>query len=410
MDLEKFVRPKIEGKYCTIDYLAMLLKSSPEDLLDAACDGRLQVFVQKPDAFRVCSVHADALDLENEQIYMERVLRRLPPIDPDESKPIEIPPLDPEESQPVDMSASMIEGLRLTRFDCQQIREKQRITQHLFPSGLKVRFAWVDDIQPIRGHFRFSGRETLRSDGWSLACYGLKQPIQFLEGVGYSRPQGVELSLDKLMVTTDDVDRYVDTLNPSYLVSEFIVDDRIATDRLPSYVSRKLIYLIETNEMYWGSGIPTDINEVIATRERARRHLMKPEFQALFEYTKGKLATGQSLFCTECVTPVSLRKAKEEEKWRDEWPGHLTPELLLMLYASMRTWGRPHVRLDDSSSYPNTDEMVELFRELGFTGDEAKSAPTIIRPEGTKMGKPAPPKGPLRGSGAGARAKRKKKA
>lgn len=425
MDFKKLVRPKIKGKYCTIDFLAKVLKSTPEDLLDAACEGRLHVFVQRPDATRICSVHADALDLEDQQLYLDKVLRRLPPPDRDESEPIETPPrkldesqsLDPDESQPLNMSAFDIEGLRLSRFDCQQIREKQRFTQHLFSSGLKARYGWVDPVEPIRGHVRYFDKRTLRPEGWSLACYGLTQPISFLEGIGYSRPQGVELSLDKLMVTTDDVDQYVDTLNPEYLVSEFIVDGRIAIDKLPSYVSRKLIYLIEANQMYWGDCVPTDVNKVRAIQEATRTHLKSADFQVLFEVTKGPISVGPLLFCRECVTPPAarlsierdeLRKAEkstmareskktqeDEDDWRTDWTGHLTPEILLMLYASTRTWGRPSVRLDDVSSHPLAQDVAELFQELGFTREEAGYASTILRREGAGKGRPVPREDPL---------------
>lgn len=404
MDFKKLVRPKIQGKYCTIDSLAKLLKSTPNDLLDAACEGRLQVFVQRPDATRMYSVHADALDLEDQEIYLEKVLRRLPPPDPDESEPL-------------NMSAHAIEGLRLSRFDCQQIREKERFTKYLFSSGVKVQYGWVDSVEPIRGHVRYFNMRTLRPEGWHLACYGLTQPISFLEGIGYSRPQGVELSLDKLMATTDDVDGYVDTLNPEYLVSEFIVDGRIAVDKLPVYVSRKLIHLIETNQTYWGDGVPTDVNEAIAIRESTRLHLKKPEFKVHFEVTKGPISLGPLLFYRDCVTPPAARllietydvkKAKEsmmaqeqrkseedEDDWRTDWKGHLTPELLLMLYASTRTWGRQSVRLSDVSSHPKSNEVAELFQELGFTREEAGYAATVLRPEGAGKGRPVPREDPL---------------
>lgn len=394
MDFKKFVRPKLKGKFFSLETLADLVKSSPRDLLDAACEGKLQVFVRKPDGVRLFSVHADALDLEDENLFIDKVQRRALSPNAEESEPIEVPALDPGESQPLNMAAFPVDGLRLSRQDCYEIREKEVFRQFLFPSGVRATYSWQEEIQPTRGHFRYFQNRTLRDDGWKLACYELTQPIQFHEGIGYSRPKGVDLSLDGLFVTSDDVDRYVDTLDPKIQLADFIVDGRIAIEKLPSFVSQKLIYLFETNDIFFGDFDPANVKDVRERQESARKHLMKVEFQTLFDGTKEELSTGQLLFCKECITPASVRLPKP--KWADEWPGHLTPELLLMLYAAIRTWGRPRVKLDDVSSHPLTSDVASLFRELGFTGDDPKSAPTIIRPEGASKGRPVPVVDPLK--------------
>lgn len=393
MDFRNFVRPKIQGQYCSLEQLSRLIRSTPEDLLDAACEGKLQVFVRKPAHVRIFSVHADALDLEDGQLFLDKVFRKVTAPDAEESAPIEMLPLDSDESLPLNMSASTIEGLRLTRWDCQQIRVKERVWQFLFVSGITTNYSWVEEVPPLRGHFCYRDKQTLRPDGWNLACYGLTQPIQFHEGIGYSRPQGIELSLDKLFATSEDIDRYLDTLDLRVQLAAYIVDGRIVIDKLPDYLSKKLVYLIESNDRYWGLAVPSDLNEVTAIKERVRRHLMAKEFQELFDADKGKISPGQLSFCKQCITPISVRDSKAE--WSSEWPMHLTPELLVMLAVAMRTWGRPRVKLEDVSSHPLTEDLVKLFREMGVKGDDAKYAPTIIRPEAASKGRPVPPTGPL---------------
>lgn len=389
MAFKTVVRPKLDRMYCSLVHLSELLKIPTESLLDAACDGKLKVFVHKPADVRLFTVHADALDLDGGHHFTEKLIRGVCAPNRAESEPIEAPPLEAEESKPWNMSESNIIGLNLTSGDCKKVRENEVFWQFLFASGVQTKVAWIEPVLPLMGHFQFREKRTLRPEGWSLACYGLTQPIEFHEGIGYSRPQGIEISLNKMYAAIDDINLFVDTLDLRNILAEYIENGHIVPEKLPNCISQKLVYLIEANQKFWHTVNPSQIENIASSKiEASRRYLMAKKFQALFDFEKGVISAGQAAFCRDAITPVFARNHTDDEL-RD-WPTYLTPELLVMLVVAIRTWGGSRVRLQDVNSHPLTGEVVDLLRDMGIKGQDAKYAATIVRPESASRGRPVP--------------------
>lgn len=373
-------RPNFHGAYFTLAEVAAELLTTPADLLSFACVGDLRLFVRVPDGVNVCSVHEDAVDIADEQVKLWRFIRKIP--DP-----------DPAECSPINMAANGVEGLILSRGDCQQVRDKKEVRQYLFQIGCKTNMSVIEYVGPIAGHFRYLKNPTVSKDGWRLAVYPKSGAvIQYFAGTGYSQPQGVELSIDRLYIAAPDLKRFFDSLDINIFIADLVAGDHFANE-LPSYVSKKLRFLVGISSTCWAGVNPDDQSAIKAKNSETYQLVSSEEFSGHF--MKGEASRGAILAAADVVTPMYARKdATAEEK--EAHPGHITPELKVLLAAAKWFWGAPQVSIERPSTYPQAGDMRDFFRMHGMKDDLPKYGVTLIRPEAAVRGSPVEKKSGLR--------------
>jgi hypothetical protein len=156
-------------------------------------------------------------------------------------------------------------------------------------------------------------------------------------------------------------------------------------DEKPAYISKKLVYLIETSERFWHTSTRIDLNDYEAVREKVRCALQHPEFHAYFDtHAPSK---GVSAAASPFIEP-NFARANASDAEKQAWPWYLTPELLVLLAASKLYWSPPHIDLGEVATHPKNREIEAYLCSRGIPGNKADYAMTLIRPEEAARGRP----------------------
>lgn len=369
MTFTRTQRPKLDKTYYSLAHLAELLPVPAEQLIESAAEGTLELFVRVPDQYSVYCVHVDGVDPDDVQELASRTIRGISPTE--------------SEARPDNLTKSGIEAFVLSQGDCRKLRNEQVIRQRLYTKGLRQISSWGQEELPTYPNC-FHTVKTLKPEGWRLACYEDQRPILYSPGLGYSKPVGIELSVDKLFATAQAIEKFFDAIDTNVFVSSLIQDGDIIED-LPGYFSMKLIHLIEGSSYFWRTAKLSGQDEFDGRRSRSVAHFTDPDFHALFE--QGEAAEGMIEAAVKFIVPVFARKNSSDAE-RAAAPTRITPELKALMAAAKYFWSSTNIRLDVVNTHPRRDAVERYLRYMGFTKDDAGLGATLVRPEGAAKGPP----------------------
>jgi len=294
-----------------------------------------------------------------------------------------VQPPDQFESMPLHMSGTDMEGLVLSRMDCHELSIKRIIRKHLFESGHKVRFNCIETLGPIPGNIVFNDRRKLSEDGWRIACYSKHTIFTFLEGVGYPRPPGIEITARDLFVTTSAIEDFLDNIDTHKYVSDLLLDGRVIPDR-PVYFSEKLIHLIDANEIFWKSIGANDTEAHKSQNEKMTDYLLIDDLKVLRNKTESKI--GFVELAERFAKPVFARGSASKEELEAS-PTYITPEILLLMAAAKLFWADPHVDMKKSNTHPRRVDIKNFLSYMGLTSKDSDYGATLISPGAATAGK-----------------------
>lgn len=369
MKFTRTQRPKLDKTYYSLARLAELMPVPAEQLVESAADGILELFVRVPEQGGVYCVHVDGVDPDDIHELASRTIRGISPSE--------------NESRPGNLTKKGIEALVLSKADCRKLRDEQATRQRLFSKGLRQIGTWLQEELPTCPS-GFGQMQTLKSEGWRFACYENERPILYTAGLGYSKPIGIDLSVDKLFATAEAIETFFDAIDTNVFVGNFIEDGDIIED-LPPYFSEKLKYLIDGSEIFWRTAKPSGHDGFEGRRSRSIEHFSDLDFHALFE--QGEAANGMIEAAVKFIVPVFARENSSEAELAAS-PTRITPELKALMAASKYFWSSKRIRLDIVNTHPRREEIERLLRYMGFTKDDASLGATLVRPEGAVKGPP----------------------
>ncbi len=369
MTFTRTQRPKLDKTYYSLAHLAELLPVPADQLIESAAEGILELFVRVPDQCGVYCVHVDGVDPDDVQELASRKIRGI--------SPTEI------EARPDNLTKAGIEAFVLSQGDCRKLRNEQVIRQRLYAKGLRQIGNWGQEQLPTYPNC-FHRVKTLKPEGWRLACYEDQGPALYSRGLGYSKPVGIELSVDKLFATAQAIKSFFDAIDTNVFVSGLIQDGQIVEDR-PAYFSKKLNHLLDGSDIFWRTAKPSVDAEFTGRRSRSIEHFKDPDFHAFFE--QGEAAEGMVEAAVKFIVPVFARKNSSEAESAAS-PTRITPELKALMAAAKYFWSSANIRLDVVNTHPRRDAVERYLRYMGFTKDDAGLGATLVRPEGAAKGPP----------------------
>lgn len=375
-------RPDLPETYCPLSELAELLPVPVEFFIALAVRGDAELGVRLPDRVAVFSVHEDAVDLDDPIVDQSKFLRKVPNPSSDESAP-------------VPMAKQGIDAFLLTSADCLDVLRRRVIRKRLFARGMKCDGPYWATIDPVaRGYF--TKAKTLSDSGWSLACYPVDTDIPFSATSGYARPVGIEVSRDTVFATTQSVERLLNDIDVHRYVKDLLADGDVVVER-PKYFSEKLNYVLDTGEKYWRSfvrglsapgedrqletstkRIAKEAERAIAVKvqiEKTEKYLSRLEFHQLCE--KGQASKGLVEAATKFLVPTIVREPAEEIL-NAIYDSYITPEMLALMAGARYFWGDVVVDQKTENQRPDRGDVVHFFQYMGFKGNDAKYAATLI--------------------------------
>ena len=386
-------RPGLDKAFYSVAELADLLPVPVDFFIARAVLGEVQLFAKLPDRANVFSVHAEAVDLGDPLVELSKFLRGA-------SLP------DRAAAAPLEMKSDGIQAFRLGSADCLHVSQNRPIRQCLFECGLKSEGAYWSLVGPRVRDF-LSAKKALSDSGWRLACYPAGLEIAFSVTAGYSRPIGLDLTRDAIFTTRESVETFLDGIDANKYVSDLLVNGNVVVDK-PAYFSRKLNYLIETAERYWGefmlnvtaagkdrksmtSSKPTTTMSVELkkraidiTSAKAYSHLLEPAFTKLCEGSKER--EGLLKAASGFIVPMSVRASVDANEY-SMYRTYITPELLALMAGARYFWGEVGTNVEAARTYPAREEIKRFFRHMGFKAGDTEYAATLIAPEGTVRGR-----------------------
>lgn len=374
MNFARKKRPQFQNATYTLKDLADQLSTSTDNLLDAACADKFQLFIPVPDRATICSVHEDAVVLDDLDSLQARATRR-----------VQAP--DPIESHPIASSLLGVDGLMLSYLDCQRIREKGMHRQRLFRSGVRIDGSLSKEISPLTGNFTFQGQRRLDRERWFFAFYSNDVPAVFIDGRGYSKPIGIDIRREDLLVSLPEIERYLDTLDINVYLEDLFKDGDVVTDR-PKYFSDKLNCMIDAVEKYWRRVGPNDRDKFDSKAQDVKDYL-ETEFKKILSEGEARLDIGAGVmkFALRATTPVFARRGATADELAAS-PSYISPELMALMAAAKWSWGVSTVRLDAVISHPKLKDIHQYLRGMGVSGNDRSSGATLIRPERARLGPP----------------------
>lgn len=374
MNFTKIKRPTFQNATYPLKDLADRLSTSTDNVLDAACADKLRLFIPVPDRATICSVHEDAVVLDDLDSLQTRAARM-----------VQAP--DPIESRPVASLLLGVDGLMLSYLDCQRIREKGIHRQRLFRSGVRIDGSLSKEIVPLTGNFAFQGQRRLDRERWYFAFYSEDVPAFFIDGRGYSKPMGIDIRREDLLVSLPEIERYLDTLDINVYLEDLFRDGDVVTDR-PKYFSDKLNCMIDAVEKYWRRLDPSERDKFNSRAQEVRIYLEK-EFKEILNKVKGRHDIGSTVmdFALRATTPVFARRGATADEIAAS-PSYISPELMALMAAAKRFWGVSTVRLDAVISHPKKEDIHLYLQGLDVTWNDRNAGATLIRPERARLGPP----------------------
>ena len=284
-------------------------------------------------------------------------------------------------------AAGMI-GFFLSSDDCLELLENGKLTQCLFPAAVKKHFNYLNATLPYPDFLPIDRIPGLAPNGWMVACYPKEMLLQITAGAGYPPPIALDIKPGDLCARRDDIEILIDVIDmigatrSDPFLHDLLSGENLADER-PSYISQKLIHLIETSERFWRNK-PVDPEQYETQREKVRHALQDPDFHS--EFDKSSPAKGVLEAAERFIEPMYARGLKESEE--KSWPWYLAPEVVTLLAASKLYWSSPHVNFDEVATHPKNDQIEAYLRIRGISGNDANSAMTLIRPENAARGRP----------------------
>lgn len=354
-------------------------------ILYLASDGHIPLFLRTPTGqVRYASIHED------------HVAPRSANLPPTADEKVSESPMGI-----ADLAEEGLIGFFMSRDDCRELMYKGKISQSLFPSAVRKRPTHLKQVPPSFRPFPANGTHGLASAGWRVACFPKEiAPVLGTEG-SIPAPKKFDITPNNLYAREEDIGALIDVIDSNLFLSDLVVEENGQTsdsakithviDEKPAYISKKLVYLIETSERFWHASTRIDLNDYEAAREKVRCALQRPEFHAYFD--KHSPSKGVIAAASQFIEPIFAR-ANASDAEKQAWPWYLTPELLVLLAASKLYWSPPHIDLGEVATHPKNREIEAYLCSRGIPGNKADYAMTLIRPEGAARGRPvskAPP-------------------
>lgn len=352
--------------------LVPLLNIGELALFAKACEGKLRVFVRVPDQVQVHSVHQDAVNIHNSDDFFKIRKSQLGAIDELDAAPIPV------------RSRMPIFGLYLSSADCYEISSKTVVRVYLFSRGF-IHTSFYPCTESIDPFYPFyNPNKSLDSKGRRLALYKTDTPIDFSPIYGCMQPVGIDVSMENIYVTLEDVNNYRYPIGSQDILKELCDGGDVVAER-PIFFSKKLNYIIDCVETRWRS---TKQNDFVKSEPLfdIKAKFSEPAFTSLFG-EKSDLLSDKQMSALISFTTSSFQEESVKDE-HDLFKAYITPEIKALLEAALLFWGNNTVKLDDVKTHPRREIMVAFFRDHGFKDGYAKFAPTLIRPESASKGRP----------------------
>ena len=397
-------RPRVDGTFVRLTEFAARYSLPLEGLLEQAVTGKIKIFVRIPTGLDAYSVHQHGIVSSDPTICVDKVVSRV-------GRP------DPIESMPVNMVNQGLIGLLLSRLQCNKLRDERFVSLSLFDHGLAVRLTHVDEVDPIQRNLLHKDKK-LRPEGWKIACYHSGSPPTFVDGVGYTAPEILEIEWDDLFATAASVELFLNDIDTNHFIDDLIVDGHVVhIDERPAYFSPRLNQLLDTHWWYrraidadeiaqlvWpGRSIKSrserekrdraiekvrkqhELAKSLLTTDEFSRHLQKTQKAHSLIEAAAKFATPQHARGVLVEFTRSLPVFDLQTVMTDPFP--LNPELthpevpadIKGLVAGAKLfWGHPSFNFSDANTHPARSDVVDFMKEVGFSSADAESAATII--------------------------------
>jgi len=364
-------RPRYTETDVSLIALAEQLSLPIKTVLYLSSEGYLPLFVgTKPKGAQIVSVHKDLISPHGaDQPPLVIALASRPTIG--------VTSLD----------AKGVIGFFLSEDDCLELMLKGKLTQSLFPTAIKQHFnnRHLNWVLPRATFFPSTRIPELSPVGWRVACYPKETVFGLSAESGYPSPISIRITLSKLYARTEDILRFLDTIDSNDFLDDLITTKKNVVNQKPVYISNKLKYLIKTSESVWRTEYPIKPGDYRTHQGKVRQALQEPEFLKYFG--KDRKLKGVREAASRFIKPIFARP-KVSDAMKQDWNGHLTPELLTLMAASKLYWSSPHVDLNSVITHPSNKEIEDYLRIRGITGNDADFAITLIRPEGAIRGRP----------------------
>ena len=235
----------------------------------------------------------------------------------------------------------------------------------------------------VRGLVPSTGNHTFRAPGWEMRGFevggvstdsglmNLRNALKHGQADQKLQQFKLKIRLSDISITQAEIQSFASRLRSYAFISDLFSNGKFSTAR-PDYLSKKLVEMIEGNQIYWRN------SENLAVEERKRRRTatreyLELDFRALCK--KGTSPGGLVKFAAGACDPT-LGSASRRVG------ASATSDLLALVTAAKLLWSSPHVDYNDPRTHPTREQVGVFLRSMGVTSENAASAgTTIVRPE-----------------------------
>lgn len=362
-DLDLFLGKKMprESKvYYPLKDVCEELGIGANQLLRDAAAGGLGLFVKLPPEIFVMSGHEDAVQNRFPSVNTARFVRG-----------VKIG--SEKELEPVHADSIGIFGFYLMPEHCRELVNGEayvnsfevpiRISQQGFPEFLP----------PLKGQFAFRDSRNFSEDGWRYLAYKEGQKVEFLEGLGFTRPHGFSVDEKSIYVLSMDLEERISGLVHRVFDEQILKDGEIY---LSPWMSKKLQRIAGICNKCFSGGISE-----WKGRQGLLRSVIDEELEGFRDESNFTSVSNPKKiveYLASSLLPNSLRSTMAPST---KLESNFSDEVQLIFVVAKKFWGNETVDIEDARTHPRTSQIIDYFKLSGCPSDEARSYATLIRPE-----------------------------
>lgn len=341
----------------TLEQWEKKLRIPARTLLHHATQGRLAVFVQRP--------------FQPVRYFIVRT-------DPTAS------PL--EEASLVPLSNDELAGFVPSTDQLEVLIRDGVIKVDAFENAICRNLYW----DPCRGLHPGAPWSTVRPVGWLIRAYAHGELCYLLDDHNSTTPLLLPtdgtlpdpvtfyVRPDQICIRDRDITSFLSALASYSFISDLFLNMEFTSDP-PTYLSAKLIKMIEVSKSLWKEPEKNEVVDFNRTRGAVLSHLGAAFRELSEDKDHRNLVKFAANICDPTVDPSS--------NYRNS---RVPTKLLTLLTAAKLYWSPTYVRAELPGTHPAKPEMEYFLRRDFDELNDASGAATLIRPECSKRGRPIP--------------------
>ena len=243
---------------------------------------------------------------------------------------------------------------------------------------------------PCRGLHPGAPWSTVRPAGWLITAYAHEELCYLLDDHNSTTPLLLPIAgtlpdpvafyvlPDHICIRDRDIESFLRTLASYSFISDLFLNMKFTSD-LPTYLSAKLIEMIEVSKTLWKETKENKAVDFSRTRGAVLNYLGEAFRELSEDQDHRNLVEFAARLCDPILDPKSnYRNSRAPTR------------LLSLVTAAKLYWSPTYIRAELPGTHPAKPEIESFLRHDFDELNAASIAATLIRPEHMKRGRPIP--------------------